>query len=67
VAAVAELLGTTVASVNSTLQRARSNLAGCDRSAEELRSLDGEQRANLCRHVVAFWRWDLDSLVWFMR
>jgi hypothetical protein len=44
VAAVAELLGTTVASVNSTLQR-----------------------ANLRRHVVAFWRWDLDSLVWLMR
>jgi RNA polymerase sigma-70 factor (ECF subfamily) len=66
-AEVAELLGTTVASVNSALLRARARLAGCDHGAEEFRSLDEGQRASLRRCLVAFERCDHDSLVWLMR
>jgi RNA polymerase sigma-70 factor (ECF subfamily) len=60
---VAELLDTTVASVNSALQRARWNLAaghaGDDRSYPE----DDAQRPLLQRYVDAFEGYDLDSLV----
>lgn len=66
-AEVAELHGTTVASVNSSLGRARSNLAARDGTGDELGSMDDEQRALLRRHVDAFERCDLDSLVSLMR
>jgi RNA polymerase sigma-70 factor (ECF subfamily) len=66
-AEVAELHGTTVASVNSSLGRARSNLAARDWTGDELGSMDDEQRALLRRHVDAFERCDLDSLVSLMR
>jgi len=60
---VAELLETTVASVNSALQRARATLASRDvaatRSAE---SLDDDGRALLRRYVDAFERYDMDAL-----
>jgi RNA polymerase sigma-70 factor, ECF subfamily len=65
-AEVAELHGTTVTAINSSLVRARSNLATRDREVDELGSLDDEQRALLRRHVDAFERCDVDSLVSLM-
>jgi RNA polymerase sigma-70 factor, ECF subfamily len=59
---VAELLDTSVASVNSALQRARATLASVDLSAEASRPMDEEQRALLARYVDAFERYDMDSL-----
>jgi RNA polymerase sigma-70 factor (ECF subfamily) len=61
---VAELLETTVASVNSALQRARSTLADSEISpSDPVQPMDPEQRALLTRYVQAFERYDLDSLV----
>ena len=58
---VAGLLETSVASVNSALQRARATLAAAD--VEALSEPDGEdQRALLERYVDAFERYDMDSL-----
>ena len=63
---VAELLDTTVASVNSSLQRARANLA--QHSVEELDSpLDPRHEALLARYVDAFERYDIDELVTLLR
>src|SRR5712691_13073858 len=60
---VAELLETTVASVNSALQRARATLAATQVAAdEEPLSMDHEQRALVARYVDAFERYDMDSL-----
>jgi RNA polymerase sigma-70 factor, ECF subfamily len=58
---VAELLDTSVASVNSALQRARATLAttNVDEPAEPA---DDEQRALLARYVDAFERYDMDKL-----
>ncbi|PJE95253.1 RNA polymerase subunit sigma-70 [Streptomyces carminius] len=60
---VAELLDTTVASVNSALQRARATLAAGEATptggAEEM---DEERRALLARYVRAFEEYDLDAL-----
>jgi RNA polymerase sigma-70 factor (ECF subfamily) len=61
-AEVAELLDTTVASVNSALQRARATLASADVDAADPRRMDESQRALLSRYVDAFERYDLDSL-----
>jgi RNA polymerase sigma-70 factor (ECF subfamily) len=63
---VAELLDTSVASVNSALQRARATLA--ERAAQEpgpapAASLDDERRRLLDRYVEAFERYDIASLV----
>ncbi len=60
---VAELLDTTVASVNSALQRARATLASkeLDDGAEPA-PMDDEQRALLDRYVDAFERYDMASL-----
>jgi RNA polymerase sigma-70 factor, ECF subfamily len=61
---VAELLDTTVASVNSALQRARSALAAAGVTATgRSQPRDDQQRALLDRYVDAFQRYDLDSLV----
>ncbi len=60
---VAELLETSVASVNSALQRARSTLAASkivDTAPAE--PMDDAQRALLSRYVDAFERYDMDSL-----
>ena len=63
-AEVAELLGTTVASVNSALQRARATLAaqGLDRSGQPA-PVDDAHRELLARYVDAFERYDMSSLV----
>ncbi len=62
-AEVAELLGTTVASVNSALQRARSTLAARHPTADASYSRADQQQPLLQRYVDAFERYDLDSLV----
>ncbi|EFC81606.1 sigma-70 family RNA polymerase sigma factor [Parafrankia sp. EUN1f] len=60
----AQLLDSTVASVNSALQRARATIAAIDLSdAEPLRPADAEQQALLARYVEAFERYDMDALV----
>ncbi len=72
---VAELLDTSVASVNSALQRARATLAGLDLAGSELQppapsesqSMDADQQALLARYVDAFERYDIESLVSLLR
>ena len=60
---VAELLETTVASVNSALQRARATLQASNVEAAGVPApMDEEQRALVARYVDAFERYDLDSL-----
>ncbi|MGW0284766.1 sigma-70 family RNA polymerase sigma factor [Streptomyces sp. NPDC003236] len=62
---VAELLGTTVASVNSALQRARATLAERDSGADAgavSDPLDEEQRRLLDRYVKAFEGYDMTAL-----
>jgi len=60
---VAELLETTVASVNSALQRARSTLDAIDiDDTDTLEAMDEQQRSLLARYVDAFERYDMDSL-----
>jgi RNA polymerase sigma-70 factor (ECF subfamily) len=61
---VAELLETTVASVNSALQRARATLASKDlvESDPTPAELDDEQQALLQRYVNAFEQYDMDAL-----
>jgi len=61
-AEVAALLDTSVASVNSALQRARATLAERDVDAASL-PVDAGQRELLARYVDAFERYDIDSLV----
>jgi RNA polymerase sigma-70 factor, ECF subfamily len=61
---VAELLETSVASVNSALQRARSTLAATNvTDSDPMQPMDEEQQALLARYVEAFEQYDLDSLV----
>ncbi|MFE7131627.1 sigma-70 family RNA polymerase sigma factor [Streptomyces sp. NPDC057638] len=60
---VAELLDTTVASVNSALQRARATLAETPPAgAETDNPLDEEQRELLERYVAAFEGYDMEAL-----
>ena len=60
---VAELLETTVASVNSALQRARSTIASSDPNQNQpTEPMDGARQALLARYVDAFERYDMDSL-----
>ncbi|MGH3622695.1 MAG: RNA polymerase subunit sigma-70, partial [Sciscionella sp.] len=62
-AEVAELLDTTVGSVNSALQRARSTLATNEVTATDTyQPLDDAQRNLLARYVDAFERYDVESL-----
>ena len=58
---VAELLGTSVPSVNSALQRARATLATSDVGSSS--SMDEEHEELLGRYVEAFERYDIESLV----
>ncbi|MCX5385225.1 sigma-70 family RNA polymerase sigma factor [Streptomyces sp. NBC_00083] len=62
-AEVAELLGTTVASVNSALQRARSTLADSGpKQTDPADPLDEEQQKLLDRYVAAFEGYDMTAL-----
>ncbi|HEX2058964.1 MAG TPA: sigma-70 family RNA polymerase sigma factor [Actinomycetota bacterium] len=59
-AEVADLLGTTVAGVNSALQRARATLANAELEADE--PLDERAETLLALYVDAFERYDMDAL-----
>lgn len=61
---VAELLDTSVVSVNSALQRARTTLAERDVTMHNVSDpVDADQKALLARYVDAFERFDINSLV----
>jgi len=61
---VAELLETTVASVNSALQRARATLAEREvLESSRASALDPTERDLLSRYVAAFESYDIDALV----
>ena len=62
-AEVAALLETSVASVNSALQRARATLAGRAPDPAERGSVDAAGHALVTRYVDAFERYDITSLV----
>jgi RNA polymerase sigma-70 factor, ECF subfamily len=65
---VAELLDSSVASVNSALQRARATLAANNVSASDpAPSLDESDRDLLARYVEAFERYDMDALTSLIR
>jgi RNA polymerase sigma-70 factor, ECF subfamily len=59
---VAELLETSVASVNSALQRARATLEATDIAADPAPELDDSDRELLARYVKAFEAYDIDAL-----
>jgi RNA polymerase sigma-70 factor, ECF subfamily len=63
---VAELLDTSVAAVNSALQRARATLAASPVEADAT-ALGPEQRQLLARYVDAFERYDVSQLVTLLR
>src|SRR4051812_46053628 len=60
---VAELLDSTVASVNSALQRARATLEAAHLEPTTGEPLDAEQQELIARYVDAFERYDVSSLV----
>jgi RNA polymerase sigma-70 factor (ECF subfamily) len=61
---VAELLDTTVASVNSALQRARATISSVQPDTEDrFEPMDEVQRDLLARYVQAFTAYDIESLV----
>lgn len=60
---VAALLDTSVASVNSLLQRARATIAARDARQAAVEPLDDEHAALLERYAEAFERYDVDGLV----
>jgi RNA polymerase sigma-70 factor (ECF subfamily) len=60
---VAQLLDTSVASVNSALQRARARLASVDPDSTDPASVDATQQDLLDRYVAAFERYDIATLV----
>jgi RNA polymerase sigma-70 factor, ECF subfamily len=65
---VAELLETSVASVNSALQRARATLEASDVSlADAPRSVDEADRGLLERYVKAFEEYDMEALTALIR
>jgi RNA polymerase sigma-70 factor (ECF subfamily) len=67
-AEVAELLETSVASVNSALQRARATLdAGGIEVSDPAPELDESQREMLERYVEAFQNYDMDALTSLIR
>ena len=67
-AETAELLDTSVASVNSAMQRARATLATADtQESEQIRPLDDGQRDLLARYLDAFERFDVDALAALLR
>jgi len=67
-AEVADLLDTTVASVNSALQRARATLATVDPAADaRSEPMDDAQKDLLANYVQAFTSYDIDALVQLLR
>ncbi|WP_370338400.1 sigma-70 family RNA polymerase sigma factor [Catenulispora sp. MAP5-51] len=67
-AETAELLDSTVASVNSALQRARATLAEeSAASGDTAKPLDEEQREFLAKYVKAFEAFDIDGLTALLR
>ena len=60
---VAELLDTSVASVNSALQRARTTLETLELDSSGPAAVGSEQQRLLSRYVEAFERYDISSLV----
>jgi RNA polymerase sigma-70 factor, ECF subfamily len=67
-AEAAQLLDTTVASINSALQRARATLAAADvHDGDPLRPADGQQRDLLARYVSAFESYDMAALTALLR
>jgi RNA polymerase sigma-70 factor (ECF subfamily) len=66
-AEVAELLGTSVASVNSALQRARAGLAARETVPGETGPSHEASPELLARYVDAFERYDMDSLTALLR
>jgi RNA polymerase sigma-70 factor, ECF subfamily len=65
-AEVARALDTTVAAVNSALQRARAHvekLAPADEASSQLSADDPEIKAKLERYVAAFEAYDIDTIV----
>ncbi len=61
---VGDLLGSSVASVNSALQRARATIeAGKPADTETVEPADASQRELVGRYVDAFVRYDMDALV----
>lgn len=64
---VAELLDTTVASVNSALQRARATLEQLDVDGAPSPDLDADHSALLARYVDAFERYDMEALTALLR
>jgi len=60
---VAELLETSVVSVNSALQRARSRLAASDVNRRSAELPSDEEQALLARYIEAFERFDIEALV----
>jgi RNA polymerase sigma-70 factor, ECF subfamily len=64
----AELLETSVASINSALQRARATLeeAGVS-STDQPATIDADQRELLARYVTAFEAYDIDALTALIR
>jgi RNA polymerase sigma-70 factor, ECF subfamily len=59
---VAELLETSVASVNSALQRARATLQATDLTTETPLSVEAADAELLERYIEAFERYDMDAL-----
>jgi len=59
---VAELLDTSVASVNSALQRARATMAEADVKTDVSKPMDDEQHKLLVRYVEAFEKYDMAAL-----
>jgi RNA polymerase sigma-70 factor (ECF subfamily) len=64
---VAELLDTSVASVNSALQRARATLASRELDPAPEPAVDAEQQALVARYVDAFERYDIAALTALLR
>jgi RNA polymerase sigma-70 factor (ECF subfamily) len=64
---VAELLGTSVPSVNSALQRARTTMASHPVKPDQMEPADPDQQALLARYVDAFERYDMPRLVTLLR
>jgi RNA polymerase sigma-70 factor (ECF subfamily) len=61
-AEVAELLDTSVASVNSALQRARATLDSAEVGTDPTAQLDDDARELLTRYVEAFQAYDMEAL-----